>query len=190
MRLKRLAISDVVEITPTKHGDSRGFFSEIFRQGWFEENVANEVFVQENQSYTTFQGVVRGLHFQAEPYAQGKLVRCGQGAIFDVAVDIRRGSPTYGDWVSAVLDADQGNQLWIPAGFLHGFCTLSETAVVSYKVTNYYNPEADKGVRWNDPDIGIMWPDVADASRLSAKDAIQPALKDIPFYFNYATEMS
>ncbi|RKE85560.1 dTDP-4-dehydrorhamnose 3,5-epimerase [Rhizobium sp. AG855] len=188
MELKRLQINDVVEIKPKRHGDSRGYFSETFRQDWFAKNVEDVSFVQENQSLTAAPGTVRGLHFQTLPYAQGKLVRCTHGAIFDVAVDIRAGSPTYGGWVSAVLDADQGNQLWIPAGFLHGFCTLTENAVVSYKVTSYYNAEADKGVRWDDPDIGIIWPDLADGSRLSAKDAAQPALKDIPAYFIYPSE--
>ncbi len=190
MKLKRLAVPDVVEITPTKHGDSRGYFSETFRQDWFEQNVGYHDFVQENQSCTTLPGVVRGLHFQAEPYAQGKLVRCIHGAIFDVAVDIRAGSPSYGEWVSAILEANEGNQLWIPTGFLHGFCTLTETAVVSYKVTNYYNAGSDKGVRWDDPDIGISWPDIADGSRLSAKDASQPALRDVPSYFSFVSEKS
>lgn len=185
MKLKRLTLTDVVEITPVRHGDNRGHFSEIFRQDWFAENVAKATFVQENQSLSKSIGVVRGLHFQSRPFAQGKLVRCVAGAIFDVAVDIRAGSPTYGQWVGATLTAEEGNQLWIPEGFLHGFCTLTTDTIVAYKVTNYYNHACDKGVRWNDPEIGVSWPDIADVSRLSAKDAQQPRLKDLPAYFEY-----
>lgn len=185
MNLKRLAIPEVVEITPKRHGDDRGYFSETFRQDWFSANVADVVFVQENQSLSRKLGTVRGLHFQSEPFAQGKLVRCSAGAIFDVAVDIRSGSPTFGRWVAATLSAEEGKQLWIPAGFLHGFCTLSADVVVSYRVTNYYSAECDKGVRWDDPDIAIEWPAAADVSTLSPKDGKQPALKDLPAYFTY-----
>lgn len=186
MKLKRLAVPEVVEITPVRHGDDRGYFAETFRQDWFAKNVAAAIFVQENQSLSRGVGVVRGLHFQSDPFAQGKLVRCVAGAIFDVAVDIRTASPTFGKWVAATLSADEGNQLWIPAGFLHGFCTLTADAAVAYKVTNYYNQACDKGVRWDDPDIRISWPDIADPSRLSPKDAQQPNLRDLRPYFDYA----
>lgn len=185
MNLKMTTLAGVVEITPRRHEDSRGYFSETFREDWFGANVGPFDFVQENQSLSRIAGVVRGLHFQTEPAAQGKLVRCVSGAIFDVAVDIRHGSPTFGEWTAAILTAEQGNQLWIPPGFLHGFCTLVPDCLVSYKVTSYYDRDCDRGVRWNDPDIGITWPEVADSSLLSAKDAEAPLLRDLPSYFTH-----
>ena len=186
MKLRQLAIPEVVEITPSRHGDDRGYFSETFRQDWFSANVADVDFVQENQSLSRSRGVVRGLHFQSAPSQQGKLVRCIGGAILDVAVDIRRGSPTFGKHVSATLTAAEGNQLWVPVGFLHGFCTLTADALVSYKVTAYYDPKSDRGVRWDDPDIAVDWPAFVDPALLSAKDRQQPALADLPTYFEYA----
>jgi len=185
MYRSQTALPDVVEILPKRHGDHRGYFVETFRDDWFSNNVAPVTFVQENQSLSRSRGVVRGLHFQSEPAAQGKLVRCLSGAIFDVAVDIRVGSPDYGKWVAVTLSAEQGNQLWVPAGFLHGFCTLEADCVVAYKVTSYYNQSCDLGVRWNDPEIGITWPNVADSSQLSAKDMTQPLLADLPAYFAF-----
>ena len=186
MKLTRLEIPEVVEIVPVRHADERGYFSETFRDDWFTSNVADLGFIQENQSLSRAVGVVRGLHFQTAPAAQDKLVRCIAGAIFDVAVDIRRGSPTYGKWVAATLTGEQGNQLWVPKGFLHGFCTLVPDTVVSYKVTNYYDRACDKGVQWDDPDVGVTWPDVANPGELSAKDRQQPRLRDLPAYFDYA----
>ena len=183
MQLTELAIDGVFEILPTRHQDERGYFAETFRSDWFAANVADVPFVQENQSLSRSVGVVRGLHFQAAPFAQGKLVRCVAGAIFDVAVDIRRESPSFGKWVATTLTAEKGNQLWIPEGFLHGFCTLTPDTQVSYKVTNYYDKASDKGVLWNDPQIGIQWPDIADPASLSAKDQGQPKLADLPAYF-------
>ena len=188
MKTNNLAIDGVVEITPTRHGDDRGYFSETFRADWFKANVANVDFVQENQSLSRSPGVVRGLHFQTDPHAQGKLVRCVAGAIYDVAVDIRQGSPTYGNWVAATLTSELGNQLWIPAGFLHGFCTLTADTLVAYKVTSYYNRDSDRGVLWNDDAIGIDWPEIAEASHLSPKDAIQPLLAHLPTYFSFQGE--
>lgn len=185
-----LPIKDVVEITPSRHGDDRGFFSETFRDGWFRDHVADVGFVQENLSLSRARGVVRGLHFQAPPTAQGKLVRCVAGAILDIAVDIRHGSPTFGQHVTATLTSEQGNQLWIPAGFLHGFCTLTPDTQVAYKVTDYYDPATDAGVAWNDPELGVAWPDFADESLLSAKDRKQPLLRDLPRYFTYAGDGS
>jgi dTDP-4-dehydrorhamnose 3,5-epimerase len=129
---------------------------------------------------------IGSLHFQTPPAAQGKLVRCVAGAIFDVAVDIRAGSRSFGQWTSIVLSAEQGNQLWIPEGFLHGFCTLVPDCVVAYKVTAYYNPDCDRGVLWNDPDLAIDWPVTAKAAELSAKDIRQPRLTDLPSYFSHA----
>lgn len=182
---RRTDLDGVVEILPSRHGDDRGYFSETFRDDWFRANVGPYSFVQENQSLSRAAGVVRGLHFQSEPSAQGKLVRCVAGAIFDVGVDIRVGSPNFGRWVGVVLSAEVGNQLWVPPGFLHGFCTLVPDCLVSYKVTAYYDRECDKGVRWDDKDIAITWPNLVDPAHLSPKDKRQPALRDLPTYFTY-----
>lgn len=178
MKVSRLSIPEVVELTPTRYVDERGYFSEIFRRASFRDMVASVDFVQENQSLSSAPGTIRGLHYQRGAFAQGKLVRCTAGAIFDVAVDVRPGSATYGRWVTATLTPEQGNQLWIPTGFLHGFCTLEPNSVVCYKVTNYYSSEHDAGVKWNDPTIGIEWPAIADLKLLSEKDAHQPQLED------------
>lgn len=178
-------LDGVVEILPARHGDHRGYFSETFKDNWFRDNVAPVAFVQENQSLSVAPGVVRGLHFQSNPSAQGKLVRCLVGSIFDVAVDIRQGSPRFGQWTAVTLTADRGNQLWVPAGFLHGFCTLEPNCLVSYKVTSYYDSANDRGVLWNDPAIGVEWPAVADEAQLSLKDTKQPVLADLPPYFTY-----
>lgn len=178
-------IEDVVEIQPSRHGDHRGYFSETFRDDWFQANVANYSFVQENQSLSRAPGVLRGLHFQSNPSAQGKLVRCISGSILDVAVDIRVGSPSFGKWVGVTLTAEKGNQLWVPPGFLHGFCTMEPDCLVAYKVTSYYDRECDKGVSWDDPAIGIDWPDVVDPTQLSPKDTQQPRLTDLPKYFSF-----
>jgi dTDP-4-dehydrorhamnose 3,5-epimerase len=186
MELRKTSLPDVLEIIPKRHQDARGYFTEIFREDWFAANVADVCFVQENQSLSRDAGVVRGLHFQTPPAAQGKLVRCVAGAIFDVAVDIRAGSRSFGQWTSVVLSAEQGNQLWIPEGFLHGFCTLVPDCVVAYKVTAYYSPDCDRGVLWNDPDLAIHWPISPKAAGLSAKDISQPRLADLPSYFSPA----
>lgn len=185
MQFERLAIEDVAKIVPVRFGDNRGYFSEIFKDGWFRDNVADVAFVQDNQSHSASAGTVRGLHFQLEPFAQGKLVRCIQGAIFDVAVDIRQGSPTYGQWVSAELSADNAAQLWIPAGFAHGFATLAPDTIIHYKVTAPYSAGDDRGLLWNDPDIGIAWP-VTDDAILSEKDRLQPRLFELPPTFSYS----
>jgi dTDP-4-dehydrorhamnose 3,5-epimerase len=141
-------------------------------------------FVQDTQSLSVRTGTIRGLHFQTKPAAQGKLVRCLAGRLFDVAVDLRTDSPTYGKWVSVILTREDNNQLWVPVGFAHGFCTLEPNSVISYRVTDYYSPENDKGVAWDDPAIGIPWPDVADPGTLSAKDQSQPALAELPACFS------
>jgi dTDP-4-dehydrorhamnose 3,5-epimerase len=185
MKVRETTLRGALEIIPRLHEDARGYFSETFRDDWFGANVAQVSFVQENQSLSRDAGVVRGLHFQTRPSAQGKLVRCVSGCVFDVAVDIRTGSPTYGRWTSVMLTAEQGNQLWIPEGFLHGFCTLVPNCVVSYKVTAYYDPDCDKGVLWSDPDIAIEWPVSRAAAELSAKDLRQPRLADLPSHFLY-----
>ncbi|NKJ02913.1 dTDP-4-dehydrorhamnose 3,5-epimerase [Novosphingobium sp. SG707] len=183
MEFKSFNLAGPLEIIPTKLGDKRGYFVETFREDSFRKAAGSVNFVQENQSLSAKVGTIRGLHFQTNPMAQGKLVRCVSGAILDVAVDLRHGSPTYGKWVTAELTSEKLNQLWVPAGFAHGFCTLLPDTVVSYKVTNYYSPENDKGVLWNDPAIAITWPDVADAETLSGKDRVQPLLNDLPVYF-------
>jgi dTDP-4-dehydrorhamnose 3,5-epimerase len=186
MQLETRDLPGVMLLTPRRHGDERGYFAETFRADLFAAEVGAFPFVQDNESLSRRAGTIRGLHFQSEPHAQGKLVRCTAGALFDVAVDIRVGSPTFGQWMGEELTPENGKQLWIPPGFAHGFCTLVPDTVISYKVTGgYYNAECDKGVAWDDPAIGIQWPDVADAATLSAKDRQQPLLGDLPSYFHW-----
>jgi dTDP-4-dehydrorhamnose 3,5-epimerase len=176
MEIKRYLIEGPAMIQPQIIGDDRGFFMEAFKDAWFRENIENVTFVQDNQSLSRAVGTIRGLHYQSAPAAQGKLVRCLKGAIFDVAVDIRPGSATFGQWISEILTAKKGEQLWIPDGFAHGFCTLEPDTEVFYKVTNPYSRENDKGVAFDDPEIGIVWPiDIATAI-LSDKDKVQPKL--------------
>jgi dTDP-4-dehydrorhamnose 3,5-epimerase len=182
---ERLAISCVVLIKPKKFGDARGYFTETFRQSLFEEEVGDFTFVQDNQSLSADVGTIRGLHFQLAPRAQGKLVRCIAGSILDVAVDIRTASPTYGQFVSAELTSENGHQLWVPPGFAHGFCTLAPSTEVSYKVTDYYSPEHDRGLLWNDPVIGIDWPIDVNNAVLSEKDTAQPILAHLKDGFVY-----
>jgi len=184
MEFRSFPIDGPLEIVPKKLGDDRGYFSEIFRADRFAEHAGPVEFVQANQSLSLKTGTIRGIHFQSHPFAQGKLVRCVQGSVLDVAVDLRRDSPTYGRWVAVTLSAGDINHLWIPAGFGHAFCTLEPSSVIGYSVTNYYSAENDLGVAWDDPDIAIEWPDVADPETLSSKDRIQPALADLPAYFS------
>jgi dTDP-4-dehydrorhamnose 3,5-epimerase len=183
MQFRTFEIDGPVEIVPRKIQDERGYFSEIFRIDRFEAEVARVDFVQDNQSLSVREGTIRGVHFQSPPAAQAKLVRCLAGRLFDVAVDLRRDSRTYGRWISVVLSPDENNQLWIPEGFGHAFCTLEPNSIVSYRVTSYYSAENDKGVSWDDPDIAIAWPDCADPATLSPKDSDQPSLADLPAYF-------
>ena len=176
MKFTPLNIPDVVLIEPKVFGDSRGFFLESFKQDLFNEATGtNYEFIQDNHSRSS-KGVLRGLHYQLPPYAQGKLVRVITGAVFDVAVDIRRSSPTFGKWVGAELTAENHKQLWIPPGFAHGFVVLSETADFVYKTTAYYAPQTDRGVLWNDAEIGIKWPQLDIPFSLSDKDQKQPRL--------------
>lgn len=186
MLANKEAIRGVITFIPNRHGDSRGYFMETFRQDLFAEAVGPVSFVQDNQSMSAEVGTVRGLHFQLNPRAQGKLVRCLAGAILDVAVDIRRGSPTYGQHVNVELSADNGQQLWVPPGFAHGFCTLEPNTIIAYKVTDYYSPEHDRGLRWNDPTLGIDWPVIEDKAVLSAKDRVQPLLTELDANFVFA----
>lgn len=188
-KLERLCIADIVKIVPTRHGDDRGYFSEVFKDAWFRENVSDVSFVQDNQSLSAAKGTVRGLHFQLEPFAQGKLVHCIRGAIFDVAVDIREGSPTFGQWAGAELSGGNGIQLWIPAGFAHGFVTLEPSTIVQYKVTAPYSAQHDRGLLWNDADIGIPWPLEEGEAVLSEKDRTQPSLAKLPPSFVFSPRL-
>lgn len=185
MEVKSLAIPEVKLITPPMFRDERGFFSESFNARAYAQAGLRAQFVQDNHSYSSERGVVRGLHFQVPPHAQDKLVRVTRGSIFDVAVDIRSGSPTYGKHVSAVLSAANWSQIWIPQGFAHGYCTLESDTEVLYKVTDYYAPEYECGLRWDDAALGIAWPMAAGAAIVSAKDARHPALADAHPGFQY-----
>ncbi|NDY91954.1 dTDP-4-dehydrorhamnose 3,5-epimerase [Ideonella livida] len=179
MQVQTTAIEGVLIFEPRVFGDARGFFMESFNQRTFEDAVgAPTPFVQDNHSRSA-KGVLRGLHFQKAPHAQGKLVRVAAGAVFDVAVDIRPGSATYGRWVGVELSADNHRQLWIPPGLAHGFLVLSDSADFLYKTTDYYAPQAEGAVRWDDPDVAIAWPDVGMPPQLSGKDAAAPFLRDL-----------
>ena len=174
MKAIPLAINDVILFEPKIFGDDRGFFYESFNQSDFEEATKlSVIFKQDNHSKSN-KGVLRGLHYQLPPNEQGKLVRVIQGEVFDVAVDIRKNSPTFGQWVGEILSAENKKQLWIPAGFAHGFQTLSNTSEFLYKTTDYYNPDSERCISWNDPDIGIDWP-IKNSPMLSNKD-LQGAL--------------
>lgn len=186
MEIIQLAIPGVVRIEPRHIGDERGYFAEVFRADIFAKVCSDCTFVQDNESRSAKAGTVRGLHFQSAPHAQGKLVRCTAGALYDVAVDIRVGSPTYGQWVAETLTPQNGHQLWVPAGFAHGFCSLEPDTVISYKVTDYYSGECDKGVAWDDPEIGVTWPEIANPETLSGKDKVQPSLAELPAYFKWS----
>ena len=186
MNIQSLNLLGLKLIVPRRIGDERGYFAETFRADQFAKQVGDWSFVQDNESLSALPGTIRGLHFQSEPYVQGKLVRCTAGALFDVAVDIRAGSPTFGQWVGETLTAENGKQLWVPPGFAHGFCSLEPDTVICYKVTGYYSAECDKGLAWDDPAIGIEWPDIADPNTLSGKDRQQPPLSDLSAYFSWS----
>jgi dTDP-4-dehydrorhamnose 3,5-epimerase len=172
-------------ITPKRFVDPRGHFQEAWSDRSFREKIEETTFVQDNQSMSVTRGTLRGLHFQKPPFAQGKLVRVLRGSILDVSVDIRKGSPTFGRHLSVQLDAEKGAQLWVPTGFLHGFCTLEDHTEVFYKVTAYYSAAHDAGVLWNDPDLAIDWPVGPGSVILSDKDQGLPLLRDLPDIFSY-----
>ena len=175
----RLAIPDVLLITPKRFGDERGFFSETYNRNVLADAGFDKDFVQDNHSTSAQRGTLRGLHFQRSPHMQDKLLRVTRGAIFDVAVDIRKGSPTFGQWVGEELSADNWRQLLVPAGFAHGFVTLTAETEVLYKVTDIYAPQAEGGLAWNDPELRIAWPiDPADVVT-NARDAAWPRLADL-----------
>lgn len=175
MRIIDTSLPEVLLIEPKVFGDARGFFLETWQQNRYERLGISTPFVQDNLSFST-RGVLRGLHFQ-NPNQQGKLVSVVAGKVYDVAVDIRVGSPNFGCWTGVVLSGNNHRQIWIPAGFAHGFCVLSDIAYLTYKCTEVYNPAAEGGILWNDPDIGITWP-LSDV-QLSGKDAVNPLLKDM-----------
>ena len=179
MQIKELDIPAVKVLTPTKHGDHRGFFSETYNRGTLAKAGIDLDFVQDNHSLSAEKGTVRGLHFQTPPFAQDKLVRVVRGAVFDVAVDLRRGAPSYGAHVSVVLSAEAWSQVLVPVGFAHGFMTLEPDTEVIYKVSHSYAPDHDKGILWNDPALGIAWPLPEDEAVLSDKDRKQPRLADV-----------
>lgn len=187
LEIEKTALPGVLILTPRRFGDSRGFFSESWNRARMAEQGLDYDFVQDNHSLSAAVGTVRGLHFQSPPHAQDKLVRCGRGRLFDVAVDIRRGSPTYGQWVGEELSFENGRQLLVPAGFLHGFVTREPDTEIVYKCSDYYAPDCDGAVRFDDPDIGINWGLEGEAV-LSEKDAAAPLLKefDSPFVWEGA----
>jgi dTDP-4-dehydrorhamnose 3,5-epimerase len=178
MKAEPLAIPEVVLIETRTFADDRGSFSETWNRRAFRDAGIDAEFVQDNHAKSASAGTVRGLHYQAPPHAQGKLVRVVRGAIFDVAVDIRKGSPTYGQWVGATLSAENTHQLWVPAGFAHGYATLEDETEVLYKVTGFYAPECEGGILWNDPDLAIDWPVDTTSALLSEKDLKLPGFRD------------
>jgi dTDP-4-dehydrorhamnose 3,5-epimerase len=180
-----LKIPEVKLIVPQLFRDARGWFSETFNRRSFAAAGLHADFVQDNHSLSVQPGTIRGLHYQIVPHAQGKLVRVAKGAIFDVAVDIRAGSPSYGRHVNAELSAENRHQIWIPAGFAHGFCTLERDTEVIYKVTDYFTPDCERGLRWDDSTLGIDWPVTTSKAVLSDKDRALPSLRDIVPAFSY-----
>ena len=179
MKFERLAIPDVILITPKRHGDARGYFAETFRADVYEAEGVTGPFVQDNQAFSQDPFVLRGLHYQVTPTAQAKLVTCTRGRIFDVAVDLRKASPTFGQYVGTELSEETGQQLYVPVGFAHGYLTLKQGSEVRYKVSAYYSPDDERGLAWDDPQIGIDWPLNGASPVLSAKDIAAPKLSEL-----------
>lgn len=185
MKIESTSIEDVKIICPKKFGDHRGFFSETYNSEVFSSRGLHLTFCQDNHSMSQEAGTVRGLHFQIHPYAQDKLLRVVRGSIYDVAVDIRQGSPTFGKWIGYTISADLWNQIFIPTGFAHGFCTLENETEVQYKVTAQYAPEHERGIAWDDPVLAINWPLNGKTATLSEKDRKYPGFLELPKYFEY-----
>ena len=187
MEIRTTSLDGVVEITPRRVGDDRGWFSEVYKLSVLADAGIDIEFVQDNESFSATPGTIRGFHYQLDPHAQAKLVRVVRGRVLDVAVDIRRTSSTFGQHVAVELTADLGNQLLVPAGFAHAFCTLEPDVHLSYKVSDRYAPESERAIRWDDPSIDIDWPDWpalgVDAPTLSDRDAVAPLLTDQPDLF-------
>lgn len=183
MECQDLRLPGVKLLTPDIFRDHRGFFSEVYNKAALAACGIDADFVQDNQSLSRSAGVLRGLHFQVPPKSQGKLVRVNRGSILDVVIDLRRGLTTFGQYVSVTLSADNWQQLWVPVGFAHGFCTLERDTEVLYKVTELYSPEHDRGLAWDDPDLGIDWPIEKDRLTLSDRDRQHPRLSELPAYF-------
>lgn len=186
MDIVETKLSGVKILTPKRFADARGFFSESWNKNAMRDAGINLDFVQDNHSFSTKTGTLRGLHYQSPPHAQDKLVRCGRGSLFDVAVDVRVGSPTFGHWIGETLSFENGKQLLVPQGFLHGFLTLEPDTEIVYKCTDFYSAECDGAVRWDDVDIGINWPQVDVEVSLSAKDEGAMIFKDFSSPFNYS----
>lgn len=178
-----LAIPEIIHLKMKPFADSRGYFSEMYNRRALKESGIDIHFVQDNQSFSRLPGTVRGLHYQAEPFAQAKLIRVLRGSILDVVLDVRRSSPSFGKHVAIELRADTFEQLFVPAGFAHGFCTLEPGTEVLYKVSNYYSPQHDFGVLWDDPALGIKWPVAAEVAVVSKRDSEHPRLSDLENYF-------
>ena len=183
MKIIETEIPDVKIILPKKHGDIRGFFSETYNKKELVTAGLHFDFVQDNHSFSPEIGTIRGLHFQTPPFALDKLVRITRGSVFDVVVDLRKNSPTFGKHVTAVLSAEKWNQILVPIGFAHGLCTLEPNTEVLYKVTNYYSPEHDKGILWNDPKLGIQWPLKKEEAIVSEKDQRYPTFSENVYFF-------
>jgi dTDP-4-dehydrorhamnose 3,5-epimerase len=183
MKIEALNIPEVLLVTPARFGDSRGFFAETYNAAKLAEAGLAEPFVQDNQSFSAARGTVRGLHCQIAPHPQGKLVRVLRGAIWDVAVDARPGSPHFGRYAAAILSTENFAQLWVPPGFLHGFCTLEPDTEVFYKVTGKYDRASERGVMWNDPALALPWPVAVDEAVLSDKDKILPHWSEAAAWF-------
>ena len=188
LEINHLGLDGVVEITPKRFADDRGFFSETYNANALKEAGIDIDFVQDNHSLSVHQGVLRGLHFQTPPFAQDKLVRVTRGSVYDVIVDIRKNSPTFGKWVGIEISAQKWNQVLVPKGFAHGFLTLEPNTEFLYKVSNYYSKECDRSVRFDDPAIGVKWPLASKALTLSDKDRNAPLLADTDTGFTYEAE--
>jgi dTDP-4-dehydrorhamnose 3,5-epimerase len=184
MKLVPTRLAEVIEIQPVRRGDDRGWFSELYRRDVFEANGVDLDFVQDNESFSAAPGTLRGIHYQLDPFVQVKLVRVIRGAVIDVAVDLRRSSPTFGEHVGVTLTAEAGNQLLVPAGFGHAFCTLEPDTQVGYKVTAVYSPESERSVRWDDPTLAIPWTLDGRTPTLSDRDLAAPVLADQPDLFD------